>query len=173
MEYKIIQSFGPESGERWKQYLNWRRLQLTSFDSVDSILRPDLFTPESAEEWQNCVNADNCLSLITSLEYARKLLGKYENGLIVGVERGIERDFKPDPGLLGYDIIDGYCSVSLLTNWGTDDENLFTSHLSANGLLSELELAISVRDKLRSCFSEDSHANGCTVWGVYDVAVQP
>jgi hypothetical protein len=58
MYYKIIERFGPEDGDKWKKYLHWRGLQLTSFDSVYGILRPDLFEPVSKEDWNHCVNED-------------------------------------------------------------------------------------------------------------------
>ena len=43
MYYKIVERFGPECGDRWRGYLKWRRFNLSGFDSVDAILRPDLF----------------------------------------------------------------------------------------------------------------------------------
>ena len=56
MYYKIIERFGPQDGEKWQAYLEWRGLSLSSFDSVDANLRPDLFEPVSDEDWDNCLN---------------------------------------------------------------------------------------------------------------------
>ena len=58
MYYKIVEKFGPENGDRWERYLDCRGLDLIKFDSVDGVLRPDLFEPESNEDWKNCVNED-------------------------------------------------------------------------------------------------------------------
>ncbi len=107
MYYKIVENFGPQGGDRWQSYLKWRGLNLTSFDSVDGILKPDLFTPESELDWRNCVNEDCKLSLITNIDYAKEFLGRYDNALLVGVEIELDEGYTSKDGLLGYDIIDG------------------------------------------------------------------
>ena len=56
-----MEKFGPEDGDKWKRYLDLRGLNLTKFDSVDGILRPDLFAPDSDEDWQHCVNENDKL----------------------------------------------------------------------------------------------------------------
>ncbi len=91
MYYKIIERFGPEDGDKWKKYLHWRGLQLTSFDSVDGILRPNLFEPASKEDWNHCVNEDFKLSLITHLDYAKKILRNHKNSVLVSVEIELEK----------------------------------------------------------------------------------
>ena len=118
MYFKILEKFGPESGERWTEYLDWRKIALIKFDSVDGMMRPDLFEPRTHDDWRNCVNEDYKLNLITNVEYAAEVASKNPNSDIVGVD--IELDHAPSniDGLLGFDIIDGYCSTSLLTNWG-------------------------------------------------------
>lgn len=173
MFYRIVSKFGPADGARWHGYLKWRRLShLTRFDSVDGILRPSLFVPKSEDDWRYCVNADFKTDLITDLGYARSILSCFENAEIVGVDCDVESDYVPAANFLGYDIIDGDCYVSVLTNWGTDEENLMTSAVSENGLILDLKKAIEIRDKLRSLFSEDGHAADCTVWGIYSCAAQ-
>lgn len=167
MFYKIIEKFGPESGDRWKSYIEWRKLPLDSFDSVDNMMRPDLFEPTTAEDWENCVNEDYKLSLLTNLDYAKALAKQNTNSEIVGVE--IELDSPPADidGLLGFDIIDGYCANSLLTNWGIADLSFIDEKLGKNGLISGFAEAKALRDQLRSEFPEDSHANKCSVWAIY------
>jgi len=169
MYYKIVEKFGPVDEEKWQSYTEWRGLDLTAFDSVDSILRPDLFLPESKEDWDNCVNEDNKLNLITNLDYARKILGRYEDSVIVGVEIELEEGYVPGDGFLGYDIIDGYCDISLVTNWGTDEENIISKSVMPNGLIGDLDRALQLRDTLRKEFSEDAHAENCEVWAIYRV----
>ena len=172
MHYKLVERFGPEDGDRWRSYLEWRGLNLTSFDSVDGILRPDLFEPESVEDWHNCVNEDDKLNLITSLDYAKKILDRYDNPALIGVEIELEEEgYVPMDGLLGFDIIDAYCDVSLVTNWGTDEESIINNYVMANGLIGELVPALRIRDSLRKGFSEDSHAEQCEVWAIYRVAI--
>lgn len=167
MYYKIVEKFGSECGDRWRDYLKWRGLNLTGFDSVDAILRPDLFEPQSSEDWHNCLNADFKLSLITDLGYANRILDRYENPDLVGVEIELEQNYVPQAGLLGFDIIDGYCSVSLVTNWGTDEKGIIDQNVMPNGLIRELGRALELRDTLRQSFPEDAHAEICEVWAVY------
>ena len=169
MYYKVVERFGPDAGDKWQSYLKWRGLNLTSFESVDGILRPDLFEPETKDDWQNCVNADFKLGLITSLAYARTILTRHENATLVGVEIELEAGYSPKDGLLGFDIIDGYCDVSLITNWGTDEKDDFSEHVMPNGLIGDPTRALQVRNSLRKCYPEDSHAQGCEVWAIYRV----
>ena len=171
MYYKIIERFSPEDKEKWQSYIQWRGLNLTSFDSVDGILRQDLFMPESKEDWRNCVNEDNKLSFITSLDYAREILDRYDEPLVVGVDVELEEGYVPGDGFLGFDIIDGYCDISLVTNWGTDQEDIISKHMMNNGLIGDLETALLVRDVLRNEFHEDAHAEGCEVWAVCGVDI--
>ncbi|MDH3700888.1 MAG: hypothetical protein OEU46_06210 [Alphaproteobacteria bacterium] len=169
MYYKVVESFGPETGDKWQSYIAWRKLALTSFESVDGILRPDLFEPKTKDDWQNCVNADFKLGLITSLAYARNVLERYENADLIGVEIELDDGYVPKDGLLGFDIIDGYCDVSLVTNWGTDEEDCVSEYVMPNGLIGELTRALQIRNSLRAKFPEDSHAQKCEVWAIYRV----
>lgn len=171
MYYKIVEKYGPQSGEKWHSYLKWRGLTLTGFDSVDNILRPDLFTPESKIDWKNCVNEDCKLSLITNIDYAKEILSRYDNAVLVGVEIELDESYVSKNRLLGYDIIDGYCAVSLITNWGSDEKGFISNDIIANGLLNDLDRALQIRDRLRQEFPEDSHAMNCGVWAIYRVEI--
>ena len=99
------------------------------FDSIDGILRPDLFSPQFHEDWANCVNENFKLSLITNPNYARKILHRYHNADVVGVETELDEAYVPKVLLLGYDIIDEECSILVITNWGADKENLINPYL--------------------------------------------
>ncbi len=102
MYYKIVEKFGPEDGDNWKKYIDWRGLSLIKFDSVDGILRPDLFEPDS-----------------------------------------------------------------------TDDKELIDNHVMSNGLIEDLKRAFQIRNILRENYSEDSHAEDCEVWAIYEVETLP
>ncbi len=169
MYYKAVENFGPQVGDRWQSYLKLRGLNLTSFDSVDSILKPDFFTPESELDWKNCVNEDCKLSLITNISYAKEILGRYDNAVLTGVEIELDEGYTSKDGLLGYDIIDGYCAVSLITNWGSNEDGFISNAISANGLMGDLGQSLQIRDRLRQDYPEDSHAMNCEVWAIYKV----
>jgi len=169
MYYKIIEQFGPQSDDRWQQYLRWRRLALTAFDSVDGILRPDLFTPESESDWKNCATEINRIHLITSLDYAKQLSVRTPNSVLVGVDIEISKEYVPEKNLLGFDIIDEFGDVSLVTNWGSDEVNILDNHIAPNGLLHDLNQALKLQNILRQNFPDDSHAWNCRTWAVYQV----
>ncbi len=167
MYYKIVQRFSTEDREKWRDYLSWRGLPLKSFESVDGILRPDLFQPASAEDWRNCVNEDCKWHLITNLDYAKRVLVRYDNAVLVGVETGVDEDYLASDGLLGFDILDGEGDVSLITNWGTDEEGVIDHQVSTNGLIVDLHPALKLRNLLRKDFAEDPHAGKCDLWAIY------
>ena len=169
MYYKIVGQFGSDAGDKWEEYLKWRGLNLASFDSVDGILRPDLFEPVSGDDWQNCVGGQYKSNMITNLEYAKRIFEGIDNSLLVGVEIELMEDYVPKPGILGYDIIDSYCDVSLVTNCGTEDKDLIDKYVMPNGLIGNKVHAFHVRNMLRETYPEDSHAGACEVWAVYEV----
>ena len=165
-----MEKFGPEAGETWIRYLRWRHPQhLESFDSVDSVLRPDCFVPQTEEDWENCVQEDCKTSLISSLAYARKVQQQFPNSELVGVEIAPHAGYRPGEGLLGFDIIDESCSNSLISNWGNDSAIFAQAELQTNGLLSDLETARALRDSLRRKYPDDDHARACEVWAIYSV----
>ena len=175
MYYKVVEGFGPEDGDTWLKYLKFCGFShLTRFDSVDGMLRPDLFVPESYEDWMNCVNAEYKLSLITNLEYAKKaakkIFAREKKAELVGVEVELEKGYSPGSLLCGYDIIDQYCDNSLITNC-PDKEIINPEDILSNDLIADFERAIELRALLRKECSKDSHACGCEVWAVYRVAM--
>ncbi len=168
MYYKIVEYFGPKD-DGWKSYVEFRGIEFHPFDSVGRM-RPNLFTPESDEDWSNCVSEEYYKeNLITNLAYAKEIFNRYKNAVLVGVDIELDDSYVPKEHLLGYDIIDGYCDVSLLTNWGNDEEGLFTDSIQCNGLLNDLDSALRIRDTLREKYPEDGHADYCEVWAVYRV----
>lgn len=169
MLFKIVEKFGPESEGGWKDYLNWRQVRLESFDSVDNMMRPDMFEPDSRRDWDNCVNEDYKLNLITNIDYAREVYLRTPGSEIVGVEIELNENYQSSLGLVGFDIIDIYCSVSLLTNWRGEDLEFIDKYLQCNGLVGSLESALELQKIFRSEYLEDSHANSCEVWAIYRV----
>ncbi|WP_154650817.1 hypothetical protein [Reinekea blandensis] len=166
MYYKVVKKFGLDFGSDWSSYKEWRNFEFSSFESVDALLRPDLFEPKSDEDWDNCVNEDYKLNLITNLEYAAKVHSRFKNSDLVGVEIELETPPKETTELLGFDILDEYCQVSLLTNWGNNNDVIDTS-LCKNGLIGDFSEALKIRNYLRKDFKEDGHAEFCGIWAIY------
>jgi hypothetical protein len=168
MLYKVVEKFGPFSGEAWQSYIKWRKFEFSSFDSADRMMRPDVFEPSSVEDWDNCVNEDYKFNFITNIGYAKKIQKKYPNSEIIAVDIELETERDIKEGFLGYDIIDSYYDISFLTNWGVEDLEFINSKLQKNGLISDWKTAIKLRDELRFKYSEDIHADECSVWAIYN-----
>jgi hypothetical protein len=169
--YKVVEPFGPESGDAWTSYINWtHQATMERFDSADGMLREDCFEPQTKEDWKNCVNENFKLNLITNLEYARTIQGRNQGSVIVGVDIELESGYREDKGLLGYDIVEEYCHISLITNWGTDGDEFEKIEFKRNGLIGELNEALALRDTLRANYPGDSHASNCHVWAIYEIS---
>ncbi|WPD20999.1 MAG: hypothetical protein SD837_12395 [Candidatus Electrothrix scaldis] len=164
MLYTIVQPFGSDDGERWTGYCQWRGLEFKRFDSIDGILRPSLLRGPEDADWPHIVNQDFMLHFIKDLEYACHKLEQIGKGEIVGVEL---EDHKPDDQhFLGYDILDGYFDVSLLTNWGNDIA-LINDSLMLNGLVADFDQVNMIHQYLVSNYGDDDHVKGACVVSLY------
>ena len=175
MIYRISKKFGPQDND-WDDYLEWAGLQnCQEFYSIDGLMRPRLFTPESAEEWDNCVNADFRIHLITNLDFAKRIISNYSEAEILGVLENPKFSNEMIPSdhiLVGYDIIDEYNDISLLTNWGGKKAGIQNLKINPYALIDNLEYAYELKEMLHKNFPKDDHAKACEVWSVYKLETQ-
>ena len=165
MLFTIVESFSPQNGDLWTNYCKWRGFNFTRFDSIDGILRPTLFNaPTKDEDWNYVVNEDFKLHLITDYEYAIKKRDELGKGDLVGL-RFDEHD-ENNPGFLGFDLIDSYCDVSLLTNWGNDVE-IINRSLSSSGLILSRQSTEDIRKELLRTSGDDMHIEACQIVSIY------
>ena len=173
MIYRISKKYGPQSSD-WEAYLEWSGLQnCQEFYSIDGIKRKGLFIPWTVEEWENCVNADFKINLITNLAYAKKIISDYDEGEILGVIENpgfSSEEIPPDHILMGYDILDEYNDISLLTNWGGKKRGIQNLTLNRYALLDDIDYAYQLKEMLHKNFPDDEHARACEVWSVYTIA---
>lgn len=167
MLFTIVEDFGKTSGEAWSSYLEWRGIPFERFDSLDGILRPDLFTPETAEDWDHVVHENLMIGYITDLAYARRIHSSLGTGSLVGFSYSDHQDTTED--FLGYDIIDGTCNVSLFTNWGNDVE-IINQALAPNAPVPALSQIDIIHRYLLSNYGDDNHVKDCRVTSVYSTA---
>jgi hypothetical protein len=170
MLFTIVEDFGKTLGESWSSYLEWRGIPFEHFDSLDGILRPSLFTPETAEDWDHVVHEDFMISYITDLTYARKVHSSLGTGSIVGFSYSDHEE--TNEGFLGYEIIDGSCNVSLITNWGNDFE-IVNQALAPNALVPTLSQIENIHRHLLANHGDDNHVMGCRIISVYSTAHMP
>ncbi len=172
MIFKVVKRFGPESDTAWARYLEWSGLNfLTGFDSIDAILRPDLFQPVTSDEWANSVSKDFRLNQITGLPYARQILAKFLEGVIVGVDWNVDMSHQPslEWQLLGYDVIDLKSGISLLTNWKQSLQESVDAGkaLQKNGLLQNISSAVFFSDEVSRKFKDDFHVLNRGICAIY------
>lgn len=164
MLFTIVEDFGIANGEAWSNYLEWRGLDFDRFDSLDGMLRKSLFTPESVEDWDHVVKENFMIDYLTDFEYAQQMHTRIGAGSLMGFAYS-EHD-ESDEGFLGYDIIDGYCDVSLLTNWGNDIE-VVNQALGSNALVPTLAQVELIHEFLTTNYGDDSHVQGSRIVSVY------
>ena len=164
MLFTIVEDFGVTDGEAWTNYLEWRAMDFERFDSLDGMLRKSLFTPESVEDWDHVVCENFMIDYLTDFEYAHRSHARIGTGSLMGFSYSGHDE--SDGGFLGYDIIDGYCDVSLLTNWGNDVE-VVNRALGSNALVPKLAQIERIHEFLTSNHGDDNHVEGCRIVSVY------
>lgn len=169
MQFKVVNQFGPQWGDVWQSYLGSSRLlQVKEFCSLDGTLSESVFLPSTDEDWENCINDDFMLDMITNLKYARKIQAMNPESVIFGfIIDPKPADIEDAVGLIGFDIIDGDCEISLVTNSDGFPGAFKPQDVSEYGLFDSYEFACGVRDKLRRQYSKDPNAEKCNVWAVY------
>ncbi len=164
MLYTIIESFSPADGERWTKYCAWRGIQFERFDSIDRILRPSLCAKPSDEDWPHIVNENFMLHYFTELAYSEKKREKLGKGDLIGV--AFDEHDEKSLEFLGYDLIDGYNDVSLLTNWGNDTE-IINRSISSSGLIGSRAVIEEIQEELIRSHGNDAHVEGCKITSIY------
>jgi hypothetical protein len=163
--HTIVEPFGPADGEAWRSYCKWRGIQFERFDSIDGMLRPKFFMPESDEDWQHVVNENFKLHYFTDLEYARKKQDEIGRGVLVGLSFDCHEE--NDAAFRGYDLFDVRSVISLLTNWGNDVE-IINAALMPNALIRDLGTVTRIRDELIATHEMDGHVEWCEIVSIYD-----
>ena len=166
MYFSIVESFGPNC-KGWQKYLAWRGVGLSSFESIDGMLRCPLFdSPKTTSEWTHVVN-ENCMNhLITDYNFALNMLSEIGAGDLVGIK--LNQHLLSHQNFLGFDLIDGLFDISLLTNWGNDIA-IVNQHLGSNGLIKDLTIIQGIKEHLLGEYSHDGHVPGCQIVSIYDM----
>ena len=172
MNYVIKENFGLDSDD-WQEYAQWAGLEhCKEYYSIDGTRRESIFIPKSGEDWENCINEDCKTDMLTNLDYAKKIIHKYPNAEIIGVVENPKTNkitVLPRHILMGYDIIDAFGGISLITNWGGKDDEPKDYECNNFGLLNDIDFAYRFKEKLLKEYSEDPHVPNCEVWAVYKV----
>jgi hypothetical protein len=120
MLYTVVNQFERSNQESWKKYMQSSGLiQIEDFCSLDSMLNDSVFEPQSEKDWKNSAIDEGRVNFIKDYEYAKSISLKYPGSKIFGlVIAPKESEIADGNKLLGYVILDGYLSNSVLTNCG-------------------------------------------------------
>jgi len=168
--YTLRERFTPESAERWDGYLVFSGFKhIAELVTLDSIMCPEVITDLLDEDWNHNVHEDFRLQLFRDPKYlmGRQSLDRSRHQLLAVFELPNGSEGVP-PGFTrcGFDIMDSYFGNSTLTNCGPIPEAFDPSNVNEFGLLSDCEMAIAVRDRMRRLQPDDPHFGNCQVWGI-------
>jgi len=164
MMYKTCKSIDYQSSE-WQNYLAWRKMPFTSFESADSSLNQFNFVPLENDDWKHIVTIENFLTdLVTDLDHAMWYAKKHDFDTLIELDFVEQED--PQRNKLGYDILDGDYSYSLLTNFGNDIE-IVNENLSRNALVPDKNAALKVHEWFLENMPTDPHVQGSRIFTIY------
>ncbi len=164
MLYTIVDWFTPENQKQWNSYIEWRGITFERFDSIDGIMRPALFNCPDDDEWSFVVNENMMLHLMIDYDFALRKHKQIGNGELIGIR--LDQHDVESKQFLGFDLIDGCFDISLLTNWGNDN-NFINQSLSKNALINNYQVIKKIQNHLVKNFSSDGHVEGCQIVSVY------
>lgn len=161
--------FDPTS-ELWADYLQWSGFdQLAELVSTDSLHCPQVLQELIEDDWRYNIHADNRVYFFHDYEYLKRRIGydPARHNLLALVERPEVPTIPPaEFELCGYDILDSFDSISVLTNCGGFPAIFDLSEVNRYGLLENHARALEVAAKLRETHPHDAHCSDCRVWSL-------
>lgn len=162
--YKICKPIDYEANE-WKDYCAWRNRVFTEFRSLDSTIQNSVFEPTEDSDWDFLVYTDEYLTdVVNDLNFARSYAERMDAQVILSFD--FIENAENDREVVGYDILDGALSFSLLTNFG-NDISIVNKHLDTSGLIPVKSTAIAVHEWFLSKMPQGSHVIGSKICSVY------
>ena len=157
----------------WRSYLEFSGFtHVAEVVTLDSILCADLVETLLEEDWNHNVQADYRLTWFTDVVYLRQRLPwRADQHQILAMAENPTQQQPVPPGFefCGFDILDGYDDISVLTNCGQflgQGSGFTPADINPRGLLPDLHRARKAAAQLRSAFPDDPHCGRCQVWQV-------
>jgi hypothetical protein len=162
--------FDPSCGESWTSYIEWSGFQhINELVSTDEILCPSVLDELIDEDWHHNIHADFKIFFFRDFEYLKRRIDfdPARHNILSIIERP-DSAIKADAGFeyCGYDILDSYDSVSVLTNCGGFPGIFKASDVNQYGLLDDLSRALVIAAQLREAEPDDPHCGDCRVWSL-------
>lgn len=173
--YTLRQRFTPETAGDWKQYIKFSGFQhITEVVTLDGTLCPDLVVSLIDEDWNHNVHEAYRTTLFRDSEYLkiRQTLDPVQHQILSIIE--CPRGDEPVPAgfvMCGFDIMDSDFHYSTLTNCRPMADDFDPSSVNEFGLISSIDLANDLRDRMRSSMPDDHHCGQCEVWSIARAAL--
>ena len=168
--YTIRERCTPETLKGWKDYIAFSGFtHITELVTLDCIMCPVVIRDLVDEDWNHNIQEAYRIFFFRNAEYLlrRPPLDPVRHHLLALVEcpdgtESVPVGFTP----CGFDIVDSSFGNSTLTNCGPLPEAFDPSAVNTFGLLSDVQTAMEVRDKIRQQRPDDWHCCACEVWQV-------
>jgi hypothetical protein len=168
--YTARERFTPANTGRWADYVAWIGFtHIEELVTLDHILCAELIDELTDADWLHNVHADFRIKWFRDVDYLRQRfpwrIGRDQ--ILAMIEKPIA-EYPPPPGFTacGFDIVDGYDSISVLTNCGRFPGIIDPTAINNWGLLSSLATANAIAERIRTEFPEEPHCSACRVWQV-------
>jgi hypothetical protein len=166
--YTARERFTPASANRWRGYLEWIGFgHIEELVTLDHMLCPELIDQPNDADWSHNVQADYQTTWFHDCDYLRQRcewqIGRDQ---IIAMIAEPTTESKPPRGFdpCGFDILDGYDSISVLTNCGRFPGVIEPNAVNKWGLLPSLAFASSIAERIQTEFPEEPHCTDCRVW---------
>lgn len=156
------------SSQAWRDYCHWRNHKFTMLESLDSMLRDTVYEcPEHDTDWQYTLTIDRFGGIVTDVinddAYAIQLARRLGGEVILNFDY---QELEVVQNVIGYDILDGDCQFSLLTNFGNDIP-IVNRYLTGNGLILLLSDVLQIHAWFLEHMPNDGHVGGSRIFAVY------
>ncbi len=168
--FAACQKFDARSGDSWLRYIDRSGfIHIDEIVSVDTMLCPSLIDELVDDDWKYNIHADFRAFFFYNYNYLKRRV-KYDSSRhnILALTEQPTANVSPLDGFTfcGYDILDGYDSISVLTNCGEHPSIFSAADINRFGLINDLDRVTDIAEKIRGTNPDDDHCCDCRVWGL-------
>lgn len=170
--YVAVERFDSSNKDSWFKYIEWSKLyQLKELVSIDSSLCPQVFDPETDDDYRYLVSGEDQYTKYSNLEWLLKrtesIIDKQILAVLYKPDRAYEKlNFDDRFEFCGYDLVEFFSGISALSNCGGFNRAFVDSELSNQGLILNFDRAKEVQELLLIEYPNESHAD-CDIWAIW------
>ena len=172
--YTAHRRFDRSLGDEFTRFVDWTGFQqIDELVSADTVMCPNLVTELLEEDWRYNVHADNHVFWFRDYNYLAKRIDydPRRHNILSIAEATSKPPVIPDGfHFCGYDILDSYDSISVLTDCGGFPGVFAPAVVNRYALLDDRKLADDIASKLRLTRPKCDHCRDCSVWSISRLA---